>query len=70
LVSGYPGRIPLGVKGNNLGVNRADKKVIIEASQLVSPKYSKPFLIFLFSSQDTIVVVLLQNDSESKEAPI
>ena len=27
LVSGYPGRIPSGVKGNNLGVNRLENQV-------------------------------------------
>lgn len=37
---------------------------------MVSHEYSKPFLIFSFASQDTIVVVLLQKDSENKEAPI
>jgi len=46
------------------------KNAIIEAPQLVSPEYSKPFLIFSFASQDTIVIALLQNKSENKEAPI
>jgi len=37
---------------------------------LVSHEYSKPFLIFSFASQDTIAAILLQKDSENKEAPI
>ena len=46
------------------------KKAIIEPPQLVSLEYSKPFLIFSFASQDTMVVVLLQKDTENKGAPI
>jgi len=46
------------------------KKAIIEAPQLVSLEYSKPFLMFSFSSQDTIVVIFLQYNSENKEASI
>ena len=46
------------------------KKAIIEAPQLVRPKYSKPFLIFSFSSQDIIATILLQKYAENEEAPI
>jgi hypothetical protein len=35
------------------------KQALIEAHVLIIPNYSKEFLIFSFSSEDTIVVVLL-----------
>jgi hypothetical protein len=35
------------------------KKALIEAPVLISPNYSKSFLIFYFFSFDTVVVVLL-----------
>jgi len=46
------------------------KKDIIEAPLLVSPEYSNPFLIFSFTSQDTISDVLLQKYAENKESAI
>jgi hypothetical protein len=46
------------------------KKVISEAPVLASPYYLKYFLIFLFSSEHTIVAVLLQKDEEGFEKPI
>jgi hypothetical protein len=46
------------------------KKVLIEAPVLISPDYSRDFLIFSFSSLDTVVVVLLQKDVEGLERPI
>jgi hypothetical protein len=38
------------------------KQALIEAHVLVSPDYSKEFLIFSFSSEETFVVVLLQKN--------
>jgi hypothetical protein len=35
------------------------KKALIEAPVLISPDYSKEFMIFSFASFDTLVVVLL-----------
>jgi hypothetical protein len=46
------------------------KKALTEAPMLVSPDYSKYFLIFSFSSFDTMVVVLLQKIDEGFEQPI
>jgi hypothetical protein len=46
------------------------KKALVEAPVLVSPDYSKEFLIFSFSSEETIVVVLLQKNEEGHEQPI
>jgi hypothetical protein len=40
------------------------KKALTEAPVLVSPDYSKEFLIFSFASSDTVVVVFLQRNSE------
>ena len=37
---------------------------------LISPDYSKDFLIFSFASFDTAVVVLLQKNFEGMEQPI
>jgi hypothetical protein len=38
------------------------KQALIEAPVLVSPDYSKEFLIFSFASEETIVVVLLAKE--------
>jgi hypothetical protein len=38
------------------------KKALTEAPVLISPDYSKDFLIFSFASFDTVVVVLLQKE--------
>jgi hypothetical protein len=46
------------------------KKALNEAPVLISPDYSKDFLIFSFSSFDTVVVVLLQKDDAGLEQPI
>jgi hypothetical protein len=42
------------------------KKSLGEAPVLISPDYSKEFLIFSFSSDNTIVAVLLQRNEEKK----
>jgi hypothetical protein len=46
------------------------KKSLTEAPVLVIPDYSKDFLIFSFSSFDTVEAVLLQKNSEGLEKPI
>jgi hypothetical protein len=46
------------------------KKVIGEAPVLASPDYMKEFLIFSFSSEHTIAVMLLQKNDEGFEKPI
>jgi ribonuclease HI len=43
------------------------KKALTEAPVLISPDYSKEFLIFSFASSDTIAVVLLQKNVEGLE---
>jgi hypothetical protein len=46
------------------------KKALSEAPMLISPDYSKDFLIFSFTSIDTVVVVLLQKNDAGMEQPI
>jgi hypothetical protein len=46
------------------------KKALGEVPVLVSPNYSKEFLVFSFAFKSTIVVVLLQNNDENFEQPI
>jgi hypothetical protein len=46
------------------------KQALIEAPVLISPDYSKEFLVFSFAYEDTIVVVLLQRNDEGYEKPI
>jgi hypothetical protein len=46
------------------------KRDLTEAPVLISPDYSKEFLIFSFASSDTLVVVLLQRNTEGLEKPI
>jgi hypothetical protein len=46
------------------------KKALTEAPVLISPDYSKYFLIFSFASFDTVAVVLLQKNVEGLEQPI
>jgi len=46
------------------------KKAISEAPVLVSPDFSKDFLIFSFASEHTIAGVLLQKNQEGSEQPI
>ena len=46
------------------------KKALIEAPVLISLSFAKEFSIFSFASEDTIVVVLLQNNSNALKQPI
>jgi hypothetical protein len=46
------------------------KKALTEAPVLVSPDYSKDFVIFSFSSFDTVEAVLLQENDQGQEQPI
>jgi ribonuclease HI len=46
------------------------KKVLTEAPVLISPDYSKGFLIFSFASCDTVAAVLLQKNDQGQEQPI
>jgi len=46
------------------------KKAIFEAPTLASPDYTKPFNIFSFASETTLVVVLLQKNEDSHDQPI
>jgi hypothetical protein len=46
------------------------KDTITKAPVLVSPDYSRDFIIFSFTSQDTIAGVLLQKNKDDHEKPI
>ena len=46
------------------------KKDLIEALVLVSPKFRKEFMIFLFASEHTIAGVLLQKNEQNLEQSI
>jgi hypothetical protein len=46
------------------------KRALTEAPMLINCDYSKEFLIFSFASSDTLVVVLLQKNTEGLEQPI
>jgi hypothetical protein len=46
------------------------KKALIEALVLVSPDYTKDFIVFPFSSEHTITIVLLQKNQDGFEQPI
>jgi hypothetical protein len=46
------------------------KKSLTEALVLINLDYSKEFLMFSFASSDTLVVVLLQRNTEGLEQPI
>jgi hypothetical protein len=46
------------------------KRALTETHVLISPDYSKEFLIFSFASFDTVAVVLLQKNEEGREQPI
>jgi hypothetical protein len=46
------------------------KRALTEAPMLISPDYSKDFLVFSFASFDTVAVVLLQKNEEGREKPI
>jgi hypothetical protein len=43
------------------------KRALTEAPVLISPDYSKEFLIFSFASFDTVATVLLQRNEEGRE---
>jgi hypothetical protein len=44
-------------------------QALVEAPILASPYYTKEFFIFSFSSEEKIVVVLLQKNEEGHENP-
>ena len=46
------------------------KRAISEAPLLVSPDFTKDFLIFSYASKHTIAAVLLQKNNENMEQPI
>jgi hypothetical protein len=46
------------------------KKALTEAPVLISPDYSKDFLIFSFASCDTVAAVLLYKNDQGQEQPI
>jgi hypothetical protein len=46
------------------------KGALIEAPVLISPDYSKDFLVFSFASFDTVATILLQKNEEGLEQPI
>jgi hypothetical protein len=46
------------------------KRALTEAPVLISPDYSREFLILSFSSFDTVAAVLLQRNEEGREQPI
>ena len=49
---------------------RGIKQAISEAPVLVSPDFTKYFLVFSYASEHTIAVVLLQKNDENMEQPI
>ena len=46
------------------------KKALTQAPVLISPDFTKEFIIFTFASEDTIAGVLLQKGSQGTEQPI
>jgi len=46
------------------------KKYFVDAPVLIIPNFSKDFLIFSFTSDDTLVVVFLQKNKDGLEKPI
>jgi hypothetical protein len=46
------------------------KRALNEALVLISPDYSEDFLIFSFTSFDTVATILLQKNEEGREKPI
>jgi cytoplasmic iron level regulating protein YaaA (DUF328/UPF0246 family) len=46
------------------------KQALTKAHVLINLDYSKEFMIFSFSSHDTLVVVLLQKKSDGMDKPI
>jgi len=49
---------------------REIKKRIALTRILVSPDYTKDFIIYSFTSKDTIVGILMQKDNNGDERPI
>ena len=45
-------------------------KAIAEAPTLISPDFSKPFILYTFASDSSYAVVLTQKNQENNEAPI
>jgi hypothetical protein len=46
------------------------KQDLVESPIFISPDYAKDFFIFSFTSEETMVVVLLQKNGEGHEQPI
>ena len=46
------------------------KHALTQAPVLISPDFTKDFLIFSFASKHTVAVVLLQKNPEGQEQPI
>ena len=46
------------------------KNVIFQVPVLISPDFSRDFIIFSFASQDTIARVLMQKDADNFEHPV
>ena len=46
------------------------KHALTRAPVLISPDFSKDFLIFSFASEHTVAAVLLQKNPEGQEQPI
>jgi hypothetical protein len=46
------------------------KHALTQAPMLISSNYTKDFLLFSFSSKNTIATVLLQKNNEGHEQPI
>ena len=46
------------------------KDAISQSLVLISPDYSRDFIIFSFASQDTIASVLMQKDDDDYEHPV
>jgi hypothetical protein len=61
-------------KGNKIKWNRSSfdqiKKVETEAPVLISPNYSKDYMIFSIASFDIVATVLLQMNEKGFEKPI
>jgi hypothetical protein len=57
--------------GNETDIPFEDiKNAISQAPVLISPDFSRDFIIFSFASQDTIAGVLMQKDADNYEHPI
>ena len=47
-----------------------EKHALTQAPVLISPDFTKDFLIFSFASEHTVAAVLLQKNPEGQEQPI